>query len=329
MSSLEFSAAGEGFSCVGPQFDVFEAYWVIGHGTQLAQVDPAVGEDALVGRDVHDASDHVAALGIVADEFALECHGQLVDHRGVDMRRACGMESRLGELVGLVVSRDYAQIVACGGLCGCRHADGECPCGEDVFRGLVPFGEAYADHLVGEYAAPRRIHGVGPALLVVCRHDQYRHGIEPALRSKVFFHNGRRIKVCKFSIKIREIAETSKRAALFYLHIHRPANPPVRRRCLSALPDGVALRPDGGTAWRRGPLPQYAYLFCGAGLELGEYFEGAAAACRVVQDEEALVGDRSYEEIAGEGRPFAGAGGAAGGEYQDAVFGESPSTCGG
>lgn len=153
-------------------------------------VDLSVGEDALVGRDVDDAADQVAARGVVGEQLALERHRQLVDQRGVDVRRARGVESRPGELVGNLVARYEPRVIAGRDLVGGGHADGEGPRREDVFRGFVPGGEAETDRLVGEHPAPRGIHDVGHPLLVVGRHDQHRHREEPAFRSEILSHVG-------------------------------------------------------------------------------------------------------------------------------------------
>lgn len=186
---VEPFAAGEGFGQRGAQRAVFEADGVVGDGVQQRRVNLPVGEDALVGRYVDDAPRQVAALGVEREQLALERHRQLVDERGVDVRRPGGVEPRPGELVGHAVARDDAHVVArLDGLDG-GHADGEGARGKDVFCGLVPGRETEADGLVGEHPAPGGIHGVGHTMLVVGRHNQYRHGIEPALSSEILSHN--------------------------------------------------------------------------------------------------------------------------------------------
>mgnify|MGYP006944854744 CR=1 FL=1 len=161
---------------------------VVADRAQLTQVDLSIGQNAFVGRDVDDTSCQMAACGIIGEKFALERHGQFVDHRGIDVRRRSGMKSCPGEFVGDFVPGDDTRIVAGCHLIDRSHADGEGTCYKDVFRGFMPGGETDPDCFISKHTTPSGIHDIGHTLLVVGCHNQYGHRIEPTLRSKVFLH---------------------------------------------------------------------------------------------------------------------------------------------
>ena len=98
------------------------------------------------------------------------------------------MKSRPGEFVGNFVHGDDTRIVAGCHLIDRSHADGESTCCKDIFRSFMPGGETDPDCLIGKHAAPGSIHDIGHTLFVVGCHNQHGHRVEPALRSKVFFH---------------------------------------------------------------------------------------------------------------------------------------------
>ena len=98
------------------------------------------------------------------------------------------MKSRPGEFVGDFVPGDDTRIVAGRHLIDRSHADGEGTCHKDIFRSFMPGGEADSNCFISKHATPGGIHDIGHTLFVVGCYDQYGHRVEPALRSKVFFH---------------------------------------------------------------------------------------------------------------------------------------------
>ena len=139
------------------------------------------------GADVDDLSHQAAALGVIAHQFALQGHGQLVDERGVHKFRAGGVPARLLQFPGLRVARGDSHIVAGHQLLRGGHADGEGLPGQDIGGGLVPLADAHGDLAGLADAAPGGVHGVGSAVLPVGGQDQHRLGIGPGLGAEAFY----------------------------------------------------------------------------------------------------------------------------------------------
>ena len=145
-------------------------------------------QNALVGGDIDNLTDTNAVL-VELQELTLHGHGQLLDNGGVDELALHGVEARAGKLVGDIVGRDDAHVVAGDHGIGGGEADREGLCLLDVLGGLVVVGQADHNQVGVVDAAPGRVHGVGGAVLGIGADDEDGHGVEPGFLAEVFTHD--------------------------------------------------------------------------------------------------------------------------------------------
>ena len=151
---------------------------------QLAEIDLAVGEDALVGLGGHDLADQVAGRRIPVLHFAFQREGELLDDRGVDVRALVDVAAGLFDLVDLRAGL-HAEVI--GDEDGVSGAEGDRERARllEVFRGLV-LAEHQGDLAHVALHAPGRVHGVGDAAFVVGADDEYALGRDGGLLSAEF-----------------------------------------------------------------------------------------------------------------------------------------------
>ena len=176
---------------------------VVADGVQFLCIHLAqLVQNALVGGDIDDLTDADTVL-VELQELTLHGHGQFLNDGGVDELALHGVEARAGELVGGIVGRDDAHVVAGDHGGGGGEADREGLGLFDVLGGLVVVSEADHDQVGVVDAAPGRVHGVGGAVLGVGADDEDGHGVEPGLFAEVFAHDlllsTRQISVVLFS----------------------------------------------------------------------------------------------------------------------------------
>ena len=108
-------AVAEGVADAGAQLDVAIVDGIEGDQAHLLYVRLAVlGQIGLVAYDVDNLADQIASGFRLVDfllDAAFERHGEVGEHRGVDMSRLDDVQSGLGHLVGLLAAADDAHVV--------------------------------------------------------------------------------------------------------------------------------------------------------------------------------------------------------------------------
>ena len=98
------------------------------------------------------------------------------------------MESRLFELVRLLVCGYYSNVVALGNMSSVSHAYCERLALQNILDSLVTRAQAHGNLLVTADPAPGCVHCVGLASLIVARDNKHRLRIGYRLCSKILSH---------------------------------------------------------------------------------------------------------------------------------------------
>ncbi len=113
----------------------------------------------------------------------MELAGRLLDKIGF----YC-VESGLCKFIRNIVAGNNSDVIAGNNMGGVRHADRETFPFQNVFCGFVVRRNTDSDLIGVMNPAPRGIHGIRRAVLVVGGDDEYRHGIKDGLCSEVLSH---------------------------------------------------------------------------------------------------------------------------------------------
>ena len=163
---------------------------IVGDGLEFRYIQLAVlSQNGFVRAHIDDLAHQPAGVGIVGDQPAFQCHGQLVNERCVHKQGFGGVKTSLGELVRFFVAADDAHIVTGCRVFGSCHGYGEgFPC-QEILGGLVVGIYADGDLLFLADAAPGGIHGVGGAVGIVSADDVHGHGITHRLGAEILSHS--------------------------------------------------------------------------------------------------------------------------------------------
>lgn len=185
---LQRGAAGERFGDGRADEAVRVGAGVEADRAHLVRVRFAVRQSRLLDRAVDDLPDDVAVGLVHREEFAFKDEREFVHDGRVDEGALRGREPALRDFAGGLVSARDSEVVA-GYDCGLRsESDGESLALFDVRPGFVGVVDADRDSVLQRDAAPRGVHDVGRAILVVRPDHEHGHWEKPVLGAEVLFH---------------------------------------------------------------------------------------------------------------------------------------------